>query len=59
MDDKAKDLFRYKGVLAVKGMDDKYVFQGVHMVYDGDFDKRFPWGAEEIHIVVTRRRCLE
>merc|ERR1711879_643932 len=25
----ANDLFRYKGVLAVKGMDDKFVFQGV------------------------------
>ncbi|HII30862.1 MAG TPA: GTP-binding protein, partial [Candidatus Poseidoniaceae archaeon] len=25
-------LFRYKGVLAVKGIDEKYVFQGVHML---------------------------
>ena len=29
---KGPDLFRYKGILAVKGMDAKYVFQGVHMV---------------------------
>ena len=27
MRDKAEDLFRYKGVLAVKGMDQKFVFQ--------------------------------
>merc|ERR1719499_1721150 len=31
------NLFRYKGVIAVKGMDRKYVFQGVHMLYGGDF----------------------
>jgi len=35
--DKANDLFRYKGVLAVKGMKKKYVFQGVHMLFSGCF----------------------
>lgn len=34
---KAVDLYRYKGVLAVKGMDKKFVFQGVHMLFDGNF----------------------
>ena len=34
---KGEDLFRYKGVLAVKGMDQKFVFQGVHMLFGGDF----------------------
>ena len=37
MQDKAEDLFRYKGVLAVKGMDEKFVFQGVHMLFGGNF----------------------
>eukprot|EP00438_Fugacium_kawagutii_P010873 Skav216257 [mRNA] locus=scaffold20:434518:443445:- [translate_table: standard] len=32
---KGVDLFRYKGVLAVKGMDRKFVFQGVHMLFAG------------------------
>lgn len=32
MTDMGADLFRYKGVLAVKGCDEKYVFQGVHML---------------------------
>ena len=36
---KAQDLFRYKGVLAVKGTDEKYVFQGVHMLFAGNFSK--------------------
>jgi len=39
------DLFRYKGVIAVKGMENKYVFQGVHMLFGGDFAK--PWGTDE------------
>lgn len=34
---KGQDLFRYKGVLAVKGVKAKYVFQGVHMLFSGDF----------------------
>ena len=42
MQTKAEDLFRYKGVLAVKGMDQKFVFQGVHMLFDAQPDK--PWG---------------
>ena len=36
---KGEDLFRYKGVLAVKGMDVKFVFQGVHMLFGGEFSE--------------------
>ncbi len=39
MRDKGADLFRYKGVLAVKGMDQKFVFQGVHMLFGGEFSE--------------------
>ena len=39
MQNKAEDLFRYKGVLAVKGMDQKYVFQGGHMLFSGVFSE--------------------
>lgn len=46
---KGKDLFRYKGVIAVKGMDRKFVFQGVHMLFRGDFAKNLaPWKSDEI-----------
>jgi len=34
---KGADLYRYKGVLAVKGMRKKFVFQGVHMLFKGHF----------------------
>ena len=39
MRDKGEDLFRYKGVLSVKGMDEKFIFQGVHMLFSGDFSE--------------------
>lgn len=37
MQDLGAELFRYKGVLAVKGCEEKYVFQGVHMMFAGGF----------------------
>ncbi len=47
MREKAEDLFRYKGILAVKGMDQKFVFQGVHMLFGGDFSDDFLWKEGE------------
>ena len=49
MQSKGEDLFRYKGVLAVKGMDQKFVFQGVHMLFGGGFSSEVaPWKEGEI-----------
>ena len=36
----------YKGVLAVKGSDQKYVFQGVGMLFSGEFSN-FEWAPDE------------
>eukprot|EP00927_Polykrikos_kofoidii_P061091 TRINITY_DN55981_c0_g1_i1.p1 TRINITY_DN55981_c0_g1~~TRINITY_DN55981_c0_g1_i1.p1 ORF type:complete len:428 (-),score=104.00 TRINITY_DN55981_c0_g1_i1:314-1597(-) len=36
---KGTDLFRYKGIFAVKGYDRKFVFQGVHMIFNGGFNE--------------------
>lgn len=38
------DIFRMKGVLSIKGQPDRFVFQGVHMLFDGRPDR--PWGDE-------------
>ena len=38
------DIFRMKGVLSLKGDPNRFVFQGVHMQFDGRPDR--PWGAE-------------
>ena len=36
---KGADLFRYKGVLACKGMEEKFIFQGVGMLFSGGFSE--------------------
>jgi G3E family GTPase len=38
------DIFRMKGILSFKGAPQRYVFQGVHMLFDGREDR--PWGDE-------------
>jgi len=45
---KANDLFRYKGVLAVKGSEEKYIFQGVHMLFTGKLDDAHKWRENEV-----------
>ncbi len=45
-----QDIFRMKGVLSMKGEEQRFVFQGVHMLFDGRPDK--PWGKQ------TRRNSL-
>ena len=39
-----QNIFRMKGILAVKGRNERYVFQGVHMLMDGRPDR--PWGTD-------------
>jgi G3E family GTPase len=41
------DIFRMKGVLSIKGNDRRFVFQGVHMLFDGRADRE--WGDEQRH----------
>ena len=36
------DIFRMKGLLNIAGEDERYVFQGVHMLFDGQ--RGGPWG---------------
>ncbi len=48
--ERGPDLFRMKGIIQLEGKDERYVFQAVHMLLDGDFDR--PWKDGE-------RRCTE
>jgi G3E family GTPase len=41
---KGGDIYRSKGVLAVKGSNKRLVFQGVHMLFDAKFDRE--WGTD-------------
>lgn len=47
--EKGNDIYRSKGVLAVRGSKEKYVFQAIHMVFTGAPQK--PWAEGE------ERRC--
>ena len=40
-----QDIFRMKGVLSFDGEKERYVFQGVHMLFDGRMDR--PWREGE------------
>jgi G3E family GTPase len=40
------DIFRMKGILTIAGEDFRFVFQGVHMLFDGTADR--PWRPGEI-----------
>ena len=44
--DMGKDLYRYKGVISVRGKEQRFVFQGVHMLFGGDFTEK--WGELEV-----------
>ncbi|WNV76976.1 GTP-binding protein [Geodermatophilus sp. DSM 44513] len=55
---KGADIFRSKGVLAVAGMPERYVFQGVHMLFDGTHGPE--WGdAERVSRAVFIGRHLD
>ena len=45
--EQGQDIFRMKGVLSLRGHDERFVFQGVHMLFDGRPDR--PWGNEQRH----------
>jgi G3E family GTPase len=44
---KGPDIFRFKGILALAGKPERFVFQGVHMLFDGKFGS--PWSGELRH----------
>ncbi len=44
---KGVDIFRSKGILAIAGEENQYVFQGVHMLFEFDGTEGRPWPADE------------
>jgi len=43
--ERGPDLFRMKGIIQLEDRDERYAFQSVHMLLDGDFDR--PWREGE------------
>ena len=52
------DIFRMKGFLSIAGDSNRFVFQGVHMLFDGQPEK--PWGdATRLYQLVFIGRNLD
>lgn len=43
--ERSEDIYRMKGLLSVQGMNERFVFQGVHDIFQGSPDRL--WGADE------------
>ncbi len=56
---KGTDIFRSKGILSIAGWDDRYVFQGVHMLLDGQPQGAWPEGDERRNRLVFIGRNLD
>jgi len=54
----AKDLMRYKGIVAFDGMDQRVVFQGVHMLMNSDVSRAWGEGAARRSRIVFIGRDL-
>lgn len=46
--DRSEDIYRMKGLLSVQGMDERFVFQGVHDIFQGSPERL--WGRDEPRI---------
>jgi G3E family GTPase len=57
--DKGADIFRSKGILAIDGWEERYVFQGVHMLLDGRADRAWQAGEDRVNRLVFIGRNLD
>ena len=53
------DIYRMKGVLAVKGTPKRLVFQGVHMLFDATFDREWKPGEARTNTLVFIGKNLD
>ena len=53
------DIFRMKGVLSLKGEPRRYVFHGVHMMFDGQLERPWSEGATRQNTLVFIGRNLD
>jgi len=56
---RGQDILRMKGVLNIKDEPRRYVFHGVHMVYDGQLERPWPAGAARRSRLVFIGRNLD
>jgi G3E family GTPase len=56
---KGGDIYRMKGVLAIKGSNKRLVFQGVHMLFDAKFDREWAQGEARTNTLVFIGKNLD
>jgi G3E family GTPase len=56
---RGEDIFRMKGVVSLKDEDRRYVFHGVHMMYDGQIERPWPADAVRLNTLVFIGRDLD
>ena len=59
LQEKGQDILRSKGILNFEGRDDRYVFQGVHMLMDASPMGPLPTGKDRSSRIVFIGRNLE
>jgi len=57
--EKGVDIFRMKGILNVAGSDNRFVFQGVHMLFDGQPDRAWGEGEDRVNKMIFIGRNLD
>jgi len=56
---KGQDIFRMKGILSLKNLPERFVFQGVHMLFEGKPDRPWKDAAERKSQIVFIGRHLD
>lgn len=59
LEERGPDIFRMKGILNVDGSEERYVFQGVHMLFDGRPDRAWRAGEHRGNRLVFIGRGLD
>jgi G3E family GTPase len=57
--EKGTDIFRMKGILSIEGQDNRFVFQGVHMLFDGQPERPWKEGETRFNQIVFIGRNLD
>lgn len=57
--EKGEDLLRYKGIIYVKGLDERIVFQGIHMLFAGHPDRKWRKGETKMSEMVFIGKDLD
>jgi G3E family GTPase len=57
--EKGVDIFRMKGILNLKGLEQRFIFQGVHMLFDGKQDRRWKDGESRRSQLIFIGRNLD